>query len=119
MVRYDNTAVTYTVERERFNDYDGDSGVIPDVYDSFYKTAGEFQPASITSNYVDSSEINKWRTYINAKVMSMAGSGQSGRPEMNLSIPRSLRGESSLVHKAARSGVSLKNIKTLLDFINS
>ncbi len=144
MVRYDNTAVTYTVEKDQFTDYDGGTGIIPDVYDSFYerqKHEVEFSPKFIKSNFVDSLLINEWRVYINAKIMSSARSSSQESSRSNLKrksdfsetqeivrgglleedemmgptkVPLGIEGEMSLIHEAVRSGVSLENIQTLL-----
>lgn len=116
-MRYDGTAETYAVVTSSHTNYDEESSILPDVFSSSSCRSSKYaelaENSSFAEEYIDDSKIQKWKKYITSMCYKLT---QNDDPDnTTVTRPRSLEGETSLIHEACRSRVDIKHIITLLE----
>ena len=116
-MRYDGTAETYAVATSVHTNYDEESSILPDIFSSSSCRSSKYaelaEDSSFAEDFIDDSKIHKWKKYITSMCYNKS---HSDDPDTTaVTRPRSLEGETSLIHEACRSRVDIKHIIFLLE----
>lgn len=116
-MRYDGTAETYAVATSVHTNYDEESSILPDVFSSSSCRSSKYaelaENSSFAEEYIDDSKVQKWKKYITS--MCYKKTNIDDPDTTPVTRPRSLEGETSLIHEACRSRVDIKHIISLLE----